>query len=117
MTTKTLACFDTICRRLHGVTFVVQWGGSHVYKIGGKVFAIGNLLNAPSYIFKTMPLSFEILLEQGLATRAPYLRRGNWVMVSGNAMSEADLDSYIKQSYGIIAAKLPKAMRHELGLP
>ncbi len=37
----TLEEFDALCRDLPGAEMVVQWGQSHVYKIGGKVFAIG----------------------------------------------------------------------------
>src|SRR3546814_5748133 len=33
--------FNATCRRLPATTHVVQWGGSDVWKVGGKVFAIG----------------------------------------------------------------------------
>jgi predicted DNA-binding protein (MmcQ/YjbR family) len=33
--------FNAFCRGLPATTYVVQWGGSHVWKVGGKVFAIG----------------------------------------------------------------------------
>src|SRR5690606_27443387 len=33
--------FNDFCRSLPATTYVVQWGGSHVWKVGGKVFAIG----------------------------------------------------------------------------
>jgi predicted DNA-binding protein (MmcQ/YjbR family) len=32
----------TFCLCLSGATHVVQWGGSDVYKVGGKVFAIAS---------------------------------------------------------------------------
>ena len=31
--------YNAFCRRLPATTYVVQWGGSHVWKVGGKVFA------------------------------------------------------------------------------
>lgn len=112
-----LSHFDSICKRLPGAAMVIQWGESHVWKVGGKMFGLGNVdSDAPAYVFKTSPLSFEILLSQGIATRAPYLPRGNWVRVLGNALPEADLTACIRQSYEIIAAKLPKAVRRELAL-
>ncbi len=97
---------------------MIQWGGSHVHKIGAKMFALGILdAGAPSYIFKTTPLSFEILLAEGLAVRAPYLTRGYWVQAGGkNAPPDAELVQYVKQSYDIIAASLPKAVRSGLGM-
>ncbi len=33
--------FDSYCASLPHVTHVVQWGDASVWKIGGKVFAIG----------------------------------------------------------------------------
>lgn len=113
-----IAKFDRFCRTLPGAQFVVQWGDSHVYKIGEKLFAMGNEWEGqPAFILKTTPLSYEILLQQGIATRAPYLTRGNWVRISNpTALADADLGNYIKQSYGIVAAKLPKATRASLGI-
>ena len=33
--------FNIFCRALPATTHVVQWGGAHVWKVGGKVFAFG----------------------------------------------------------------------------
>ena len=33
--------FNAFCRALPATAYVVQWRGSHVWKVGGKVFAIG----------------------------------------------------------------------------
>ena len=33
--------FNRFCAALPHATYVVQWGGAHVWKVGGKVFAIG----------------------------------------------------------------------------
>jgi predicted DNA-binding protein (MmcQ/YjbR family) len=97
---------------------VVQWHGTHVFKIGEKMFAFANVeAGAPYFVFKTAPLSFEILLEQGMAIRAPYLPRGHWVRVTGaRAMKDADLAGYLKQSYEIVLAGLSKPTRAALGL-
>ena len=37
----TLDEYNRFCASLHATTHVVQWGGAHVWKVGGKVFAIG----------------------------------------------------------------------------
>ncbi len=113
-----IAKFDKFCRTLPGATFVVQWGDSHVYKIGEKLFAMGNEWEGkPAFILKTTPLSFEILLQQGIATRAPYLARGNWVRISNpSVLPDADLRKYIKQSYDIVAAGLSRANRAAIGI-
>ena len=55
-------------------THVVQWGGSHVWKVGGKVFAIGGWSEAePRFTFKVSDVSFEVLKEQPGLRPAPYL--------------------------------------------
>ncbi len=33
--------FNEFCRSLPATSHVVQWGGAHVWKVGGKVFGIG----------------------------------------------------------------------------
>ena len=33
--------FNAFCGALRATSYVVQWRGSHVWKVGGKVFAIG----------------------------------------------------------------------------
>ena len=70
-----LAAFDAFCQGLPGANFIVQWGESHVHKVGPKLFAIGNLSDE-GFVFKATPLGFTMLLEQGLAERAPYLTPG-----------------------------------------
>ena len=112
-----LATFDKFCARLPGSHMVVQWGGSHVHKVGPKIFAVGGgFPGEDAYVFKTMPLTFHVLREQGLATRAPYLPRGNWLRVAGDAMSGKDLFAHIEQSYRMIAASLTRAEQARLGL-
>ena len=36
----TLDEYNGFCASLAATTHVVQWGGAHVWKVGGKVFAI-----------------------------------------------------------------------------
>ncbi len=114
---KRLAAFDKFCAGLPGSHQVVQWGGSHVHKVGAKMFAAGGgFPGEDAYVFKATQLTFQLLREQGLATRAPYLPRGNWLRVEGGAMSNAGLFSHIEQSYRMIAASLTRAERARLGL-
>ena len=54
---------------LPATTKVVQWGGSDVYKVGGKVFAICGLSGGLS--FKVTPIGFVVLTEGGPGRQAP----------------------------------------------
>ena len=57
-------------------THVVQWGGSDVWKVGGKVFAIGGWgdNDEPAYVFKTSDQNFAFLCEYEGYRPAPYFR-------------------------------------------
>jgi predicted DNA-binding protein (MmcQ/YjbR family) len=112
--------FNTFCRTLPATTHVVQWGGSQVWKVGGKVFAIGNQdRGIPSYSFKVSPLSFEILKEKPGLRPAPYLAsRGlTWIQHYGApGLSDDELRDYLKRSHAIVSSGLTKRLRRELGL-
>jgi predicted DNA-binding protein (MmcQ/YjbR family) len=116
----TYAQFNRFCRSLPATTYVVQWGGSHVWKVGGKVFVIGGGEDSePSYSFKVNDLAFEILKEQAGLRPAPYLAsRGlKWIQHFGKpGLADGDLRDYIRQSHAIVAQGLSKKRRIELGL-
>ncbi|MEY9465274.1 putative DNA-binding protein (MmcQ/YjbR family) [Bradyrhizobium ottawaense] len=111
--------FETRCLRLPAVTKVVQWEGTSVFKVGGKMFALGGGFAARSggYMFKTANMAYAMLIEHGLARPAPYLARAKWVqLVSNNALPDAELILYLAQAHALIAAKLTRKTRKELGL-
>lgn len=99
---------------LPAATKVVQWGDSDVYKVGGKVFAICGLKGGLS--FKVSPIGYVALTEGGPARQAPYLAKGHWVIVDLDGADDADLTDWIGTAHSLIAAKLTRAARHELGL-
>ncbi len=112
--------FEASCLALTGAHKVVQWGGSSVFKVGPKVFAIAGLARADEaarYVFKVSDMAFELLIEQGLAHPAPYLGRAKWVQLASlNALEDEDLRAYLRQAHGLIAAKLTRVQRRALGL-
>jgi predicted DNA-binding protein (MmcQ/YjbR family) len=112
--------FNTFCRALPATTHVVQWGGSHVWKVGGKVFAIGGWANdGEAFTFKVSELSYEILKDQPGLRPAPYLasRGMTWIQHYGKpGLSTADLKDYLRQSHQIVSRGLSKKKQKELGL-
>jgi predicted DNA-binding protein (MmcQ/YjbR family) len=98
----------------------VQWGDASVWKIGGKVFAIGNVLNSGLAVrFKCSPLSFAVLKEQPGLRPAPYLAsRGlSWIQrTDDSSMDDGALKDYLKQSYALVASGLTKKARRALGI-
>jgi predicted DNA-binding protein (MmcQ/YjbR family) len=99
---------------LPAATRIVQWGGSDVYKVGGKVFAICGLRGGLS--FKVSEIGFMALTEGGPARQAPYLAKGHWVIVDLDAASDDEITGWIAASHALVAAKLTRAVRAELGL-
>ena len=116
----TRADFDQFCAGLKAATHVVQWGGASVWKVGGKIFAICAAWGAGDHQkigFKCSDLSFTLLCEQDGIVPAPYLARAKWVQLADpDALSEGDIRRYIEHAHTLVAAKLTKAKRGELGL-
>lgn len=114
--------FNQFCSRLAHATHVVQWGGADVWKIGGKVFAIGNSGHgAGSYaiVFKVSEMAWEILRDTPGCRPAPYLAsRGlKWIQrLSSDAVDDASLREYIADSYAIVGRGLTKKLQRTLGL-
>ena len=113
--------YNAFCGSLPATSHVVQWGGAHVWKVGGKVFAIGGWADdEPAYTFKVTEMSYEILKEQPGLRPAPYLasRGMKWIQHHARpGLNDDELKAYLKLSHEIVAAGLSKKKRRELGLP
>lgn len=116
----TLEEFNAFCRTLPATTHVVQWGGSHVWKVGGKVFAIGGSRNGePTFTFKVSGIAYEILKEHPGLRPAPYLasRGMKWIQhFAKPGLSDSELQEYLRQSHFIVSQGLSKKKRAQLGL-
>ncbi len=115
--------FNDFCKKLPATTYVKQWGESHVWKVGGKVFAIGGWEDGDSeefaVTFKVSDMNFEILKERPGLRGAPYLAsRGlKWIQHYGKpGLSDDGLKDCIKRSYEMIARALSKKKQLELGI-
>ena len=112
--------FEVFCLSLPGATLVIQWGGTHVYKVGGKMFATANSFEAgegPGFAFKASDMAYELLVEHQFARPAIYLARAKWVQLASlDALEDDDLRAYLRQAHSLIASKLTRAQRQALGL-
>ncbi|QUD89249.1 MmcQ/YjbR family DNA-binding protein [Phenylobacterium montanum] len=112
--------FEAFCLTLPGAVLSVQWGDEHVYKVGGKMFAVAGGFGGGrgvTYTFKASDMAFELLVEEGFARPAPYLARARWVqLLSTDSLPEEDLQAYVRQAHALVVAKLTRAVRSELGL-
>ena len=112
--------YDAFCASLPHATHVVQWGDASVWKIGGTVFAIGGWFDDREFAvtFKCSETSFAILKELPGARPAPYLAsRGlSWIQrFDPRSLRDGDLKEYMRRSYAMVLAALPKKTQAALG--
>jgi len=113
--------YNAFCAGLPATTTVVQWGGAHVWKVGGKMFAVAGWSKTETLgiTFKVTDIGFEMLKDQPGLRPAPYLAsRGMlWIQhYDTPGLSRDDLEDYISGSHRIVAAGLTKKKQRELGL-
>ncbi|MGL4280868.1 MAG: MmcQ/YjbR family DNA-binding protein [Albidovulum sp.] len=102
-----------ICETLPGAEVSDPWGGGHdAWKVGGKMFAcIGAIQTGVSV--KTDGIeTAEMLIEAGVAERAPYFHR-SWVHLP-EGTGEDELRHRLFRSYDLIRAGLPKKVQAAL---
>ena len=113
--------YNDYCQSLGQTTYVMQWGHSHVWKVGGKVFAIGGWDNGkyPGVTFKVSEIAFEMLSDTPGCRPAPYLasRGMKWIQhYAEPGLSDDELKAYLAQSYRLVSLGLTKKKQKELGL-
>lgn len=108
--------FDAFVTALPGTFLVDQWG-SHVAKVGDKVFTLLNEGDDARVIAKCTEESFEILTALEGINQAPYFAKRKWVEIHASApLSEDEVAHYLTRSYELVAAGLTKKLRQELGI-
>ncbi len=113
--------FNHFCKALPHTTHVVQWGNSEVWKIGGKVFAIGSIGKDghPAFTFKTSEQNYYFLEEKPGYRPAPYLasRGMKWIQqYNCDSNEDEELEYYLSASFKLVSLGLTKKMQKELGL-
>lgn len=107
--------FDAACRALPAATMDIQWGDERVYKVGGKMFAVTSPAGGCS--FKATDIAFEALTESGRARPAPYLARAKWLYFDDlGALDDGEVRAWLATAHELVAAKLTRKQRRELGL-
>ena len=112
--------YNAFCGSLPAATYVQQWGGAHVWKVGGKVFAIGGWRDDyPAITFKAGEIGYEVLKDQPGFRPAPYLasRGMKWIQhYTQPGPSDEEMRDHIRHSYDLVIQGLSKKKRRELGL-
>lgn len=117
----TLERYNNFCASLPHTTKVVQWGGAHVWKVAGKVFAVAwpEARNALHVTFKASDMSYEMLKDQPGLRPAPYFaaRGMKWLQrTSAAALKDRDFEKYLAESHRLAAQSLSRKARLALGI-
>ncbi len=109
---------DQLCTPWPGVSRDVKWGADLVYSVAGKMFLV--CLDQPqpeAFSFKVPDEHFLALTEQPGIIPSPYAARYKWIRVTEpKRYGDAWLAARIRESYELVAAKLPKKTRLALGI-
>lgn len=103
------------CNSLPHVTEDVKWGHDLCFLIGGKMFCVTGFNSPVKVSLKVTDEEFEELSSRTGIIPAPYLARHKWIYIQQeNVLSNKDWQHYIRQSYELVKAKLPRKLREEL---
>ncbi|PMG34776.1 hypothetical protein BCU97_17530 [Vibrio splendidus] len=113
--------FNAFCQSQPATSYVMQWNNSHVWKVGGKVFAIGGWgpNDEPAFIFKASNQNFDFLKEKSGYKPAPYFasRGMKWIQLfESTSERDEELKYYLTESHRIVSLGLTKKKQAELGL-
>lgn len=99
---------------LQGVTLNEQWE-TLCAKVGGKVFCLlGDATG--ELVFKVSEIAFDGLVEIEGIGQAAYFAKRQWVRVEPGALDAGLAQAYIRESHRLVAAKLTRKVRAELGI-
>ena len=90
-----------------------------VFKVKGKMFALSDLDGRPPEVsLKCDPDLAEALRAQHPAIRAGYhLNKRHWNTITiDGSIDDNEIEDMIQDSYGLVAAKLTRAQRENLGM-
>ncbi len=105
------------CLSLPQVTEDVKWGSNLCFMVINKIFCITDVEGPFRASFKVPVDDFDELSNRTYLNQAPYLARGQWVIVEHeDALSTKEWKQFVKRSYDLIVSKLPKKKQEELGV-
>src|ERR1700726_4077059 len=105
-----------LCLSFPHATEQVTWGADLTFRISGKIFAVTVLEPAKVWLsFKCSAENFAELTERAGIIPAPYLARAQWIALeSKDALQKEELAALLRESYGLVFAKLPKKTQQAL---
>jgi predicted DNA-binding protein (MmcQ/YjbR family) len=104
-----------LCLGLPGVTEDIKWGADLCFLVGEKMFCVTSIDAPHSVSFKVTDEQFDEMVTRPAIVPAPYMARNKWVNVQvWSSLTDAEWNTYVKQSYSLVKAKLPKKLQREI---
>jgi len=105
------------CRGLPGATEDVKWGNDLVFSVGAKMFVVFALPDCESLSLKVAGPAFVALTQREGIEPAPYMARHSWIRIAPRrTLPIGELRALILESHTLVAERLSKTKRVELGL-
>ncbi len=106
-----------ISKKYPSVAEDIKWESNLCFTIGGKMFLILSLDTSPTTAsFKVSEKNYNSFSVKVGFKPAPYLARHKWVQVDDiKRLSQKEWENYLKESYDLVKANLPKKIQKELG--
>jgi predicted DNA-binding protein (MmcQ/YjbR family) len=114
----TIEDLQSICQKLPGTTTDIKFERHLCFNVGEKIYLITSPDDLPANAsFKVSEEDFVELTEREGIEQARYFAKRQWVTVQDISLLEREeWESYIRRSFALVAAKLTKKKRAELGI-
>ncbi|MCG3166076.1 MAG: hypothetical protein POELPBGB_01852 [Bacteroidia bacterium] len=104
-----------LCLSFPHVTEDIKWGNDLCFCVGKKMFCVTGLSGAFKVSLKVSDQDYsELSASEGIIP-APYLARYKWILVENDSrFSQREWEHYVRQSYELVRAGLPKKVAETL---
>ena len=105
------------CGSWPGVTTDIKWDDDLCFSVASKMFCVAWLGHPTTISFKVTEEEFEEMSVREGFKPAPYMARSKWVMVTDvSKLTREEWERFVRQSYELVASKLPTKVQKELNL-
>ncbi|WP_317204756.1 MmcQ/YjbR family DNA-binding protein [Janthinobacterium sp.] len=105
-----------LCRAMPGAREDEKWGGTQVFTIGLKMFALVSHGRGEARLsFKVEDGRFLELTDRPGIVPAPYLARAKWVQITApEALDDREAAALLQRAYQLVFSKLTKKLQRDM---
>ena len=105
------------CKKFPGVKEDIKWEHDLCFCVGKKNFCVTGFTSPLKISLKVRDEEFDELIEMNGIVPAPYVARYKCILIEDiHVLGKKKLEHYIRQSYELVKAKLPKKVLKAEGL-